>query len=272
MGRQFTQANKQGIGGFTIVETMLVLAITGVMIAGLLVGLGSSIGAQRYKDSVSTLKSMVQDQYSQIENVANDRDASWNCGSSATPAQGGTGTAPGQTDCVLLGRYMTIEGTKITTATIVGYEVARTGGESDVKEIKDNYTLGVSQDTITNTTLEWGAEIAWPESGSGAKNPQTPRSIAILILRSPNSGTSYTFTSDTTPAIEAVSSATLTDMMVEDTNAIPGQAQRTVCIEPDGVTVPEKFALSIGQAANGSTSIETRTFATIQSLGGDSKC
>ncbi len=258
--------------GFTIIETMLVLAITGVLIAGLLIGVGSSVSAQRYKDSVATFKSLLQDQFSQVTNVSNDRDSNWTCGSAASPAQSNGGAAPGQSDCVLLGRYVSVVGGDITQAVVVGYQNSQTAAASDVATVKADYTLGISTSSIATSSLEWGAQLAWPKAGTSAKSPTMPRSIAVLILRSPDSGTSYTFTSDTVNDISAVSSATLKAMMVESTTAIPGQSQRTLCIDPNGVGVPEMLAVYIGQAANGPGSIESRSFTVIKQNGGDSQC
>jgi prepilin-type N-terminal cleavage/methylation domain-containing protein len=258
--------------GFTIIETMLVLAVTGVLIATLLVGVGASINAQRYKDSVVSLQSLLQSQYSLANDVSNARTANWTCNSNATPVPSAGGTAPGQSDCVLIGRYLSIVGGDVSSAAIVGYENSTASAPNDVAEINNNYTLGISSDSIDATTLEWGSAIAWPTSGTGAKSPTMPRAIAILILRSPSSGTSYTFTSDTVYDIKTMTSANLKAMMVISTNTVPGQMERTICVDPNGVTVPEKTAVYIGQAASDASAIETRTNATIQSLGGDTKC
>lgn len=259
--------------GFTIIETMLVLAVTGVLIAGLLVGIGSSIGVQRYKDAVSTLKSQVQAQYAEVEFVTNDRDATWTCGSTAVPAQNGTGVAPGQSECIVLGRYMTIVGGDIQTATVVGYQTGSSAAANDVASIIADYTLGISTNTIESSSLEWGARIAWPVSGTGSRPSDTgTRSIAILLLRSPDSGTTYTFTSDTVVPIDGVSSDTLEEMMIANTGTVPGQMARTICIDPSGVVVPEKLALYIASAANGASSVEARSDGVIASLGGDTKC
>lgn len=268
MGTHFKQ-------GFTIIETMLVLAITGVLIAGLLVGLGSSISNQRYKDSVSTFKNLIQDQYSQIDNVTNDRDASWTCGSNAVPAQAdsGSGTSPGQSDCVLLGRYLGIVNDQVTTATVVGYPKSSLASSETITSIKTDYTLGISTSSVATTSLEWGAQIAWPSKGTGAKSPTTPRSLAILMIRSPENGTAYTFTSDTVNDINSVSSATLTSMMVANIAATnPGQGARTICIDPNGFSVPEKLAVYMGAGASGPGSIEIRTKALTAAAGGDTEC
>lgn len=255
--------------GFTIIETMLVLAITGVLIAGLLVGIGSSISNQRYGDAVSSFKALLQDQYSRVSNVSNDRDADWTCAANATPVQAGGGIAPGQSDCVLLGRYVGVVNGDISMATIVGYENSTAAGTNDITELKDNYTLGVSTSSVETTTLEWGAQIAWPKSGGGFRNPTTPRSLAIFILRSPNSGTTYTFTSDTVVDVADISSATLKAMMVQTTASYPGQGARTICVDPGGVGVPEILAVNISSGASAPGAIETRSNATAAALVAD---
>lgn len=257
--------------GFTIIETMLVLAVTGVLVATLLVGIGASINTQRYKDSVISLKSLLQSQYSMSDNVSNGRGTGWTCGSSAKPAPLSNGIAPGQSDCVLIGRYLSISDNAVSSASVIGYEVSKAVAVNDVVEIKSNYTLGISTDTIDATTLDWGSSIAWPSSGSGSKSPTTPRQIAILVIRSPSSGTSYTFTSDNVFNINAVTSASLKAMMVVGPT-IPGQMSRTICVSPNGVVVPDMNSVYIGEAASGASAIETRTNGTIQSLGGNTRC
>jgi type II secretory pathway pseudopilin PulG len=253
--------------GFTIIETMLVLAITGLLITGLLVGLGSSIGVQRYRDAVSSLKATMQAQYAAAEDVTNSRDDSWTCGSSAIPVQGAEVKAPGQSDCVILGRYMSIDDTNITTATVIGFETPQAPATNELMTIRNNYTFGIATDTIARSTLEWGAQIAWPASGGGSRSQTTPRAISILFLRSPVSGTSYTFTNDNAPLIEAVSSDVLKGMMAQ-----ARQGQRTICVDPNGVTVPENFAVYISAGASSSDAVQTRSNATIRALGGDSVC
>lgn len=259
--------------GFTIIETMLVLAITGVLIAGLLVGLGSSIGNQRYLDAVYSFKSLLQDQYSKINNVTNDRDTNWTCAANATPVQNGTsGTAPGQSECVLLGRYVGIVNDQVTMATVVGYPKSGKASSGTVSSIVSDYTLGISTSSIETTPLEWGAQIAWPSSGSGSRPSTTPRSLAILMIRSPENGTSFTFTSDIVNQIDSISSTTLTAMMQTTVVSSPGQGPRTVCLEPGGVAVPEKLAVYIGAGASGLGSIEVRSKALTAAAGGDTQC
>lgn len=258
--------------GFTIIETMLVLAITGALVMAFTVGVGASISNQRYRDSVITFQALLQDQYSAIDNVRNDRDANWSCDASAQPSQGGVGTiAPGQSDCVLMGRYVSVVGGAITMATVVGYQTGLGTKSSDIATVRENYTLGISESSIERDTIDWGGEIRWPVSGAGSRPGGGTRSISILFVRSPETGSTYTFTSDDVRDVASISNEVLKEMMIVG-DSIPGQRERTICVQPNGAAVPEKIAIYIAAGANGPGSIETRTPGTILAAGGDTKC
>ncbi len=180
--------------GFTIIEVMLFLAVTGLLAVGILVGSGVSIGQQRYRDSVNSLKSFIQEQYSETTNVANDRAATWTCDSTAviktTPV--GSGQARGTSDCVRMGRFITIDtsGTKLTASNVIGYRNAgATTAASDVLELQTNYQLGSSPIDQTSEDVAWGATVVKPKT-------KVPLPLSLLIIRSPLSGSIMTFTVD----------------------------------------------------------------------------
>ena len=52
--------------GFTIIETMLVLSVTGLLSVGIMVGWSVNINRQRYDDSVNTFKSDIQQIFSDV--------------------------------------------------------------------------------------------------------------------------------------------------------------------------------------------------------------
>jgi type II secretory pathway pseudopilin PulG len=259
--------------GFTIIETMLFLAITGVLVASMLVGVGTAINIQRYHDSVTSFQSFLQGQYSSVTNVDNERDASWHCGATAATTQVGTSQNPGQSDCVILGRYITIVGGTTTVTDVDGYQTGTSAG-NDITALKTGYSLGLSTVNTRTDSLAWSTVIAWPTSGTGFKNPTTPRSIAILIIRSPISGSTYTFTSDTVPPIANVDDTALKAMLVTGIGTAPyeGQGQRTICVDSQGLVFTGNVAVYIHAYANGATSIENRSNDIIASLGGDTKC
>jgi len=249
--------------GFTIIETMLFLAITGALVVGVLVGTGASINIQRYRDSVTSLKSLIQKQYSDALNVQNGvRAKAIACDASASVSETGATQPRGQSDCVVMGKLVTIDNTTVTTSTVIGAGV-NSGNLSDVDLIK-SYNLSILNSTSETSQLEWGTKIAWPVSGGGAKNPTTPREIAILIVRSPQSGQIYTFSADDIHA-------SLKSMIVAG-RSIPGQSQRTICIDSDGLFTGDSMAVSLGVYATGASDIETRSNNTNLVAGVDSKC
>lgn len=257
--------------GFTIIETLLFLSITGVMIVALMAGVGVSVNTQRYQDSVNSFKSFLQDQYGELQNVFNDRSSDWNCSSGANTLEGGPSTTPrGQSSCVLLGKYVVVRDSTIETSTVVGYEV---GDEiaGDIATIRNNYDLGLSSVDRSTTQLDWGTSIAWPPSGPNAATAGTSRTLAVLIVRSPVSNSVYTFTSDDVPEFDDTSSATLKEMIVTG-NSVPGQAARVVCVDADGLSMTGNRAVYISAYATNASSIETRTNEIILQSGGTEQC
>ncbi|MDO4729978.1 MAG: type II secretion system protein [Candidatus Saccharibacteria bacterium] len=55
--------------GFTIIETMLFIAITGLVFAGVVIGTNGSLRSQRYRDTVQSFISSIRDVYSRAENT-----------------------------------------------------------------------------------------------------------------------------------------------------------------------------------------------------------
>jgi type II secretory pathway pseudopilin PulG len=254
--------------GFTIIETMLFLAITGVMVATLLVGVGASINVQRYQDSVLSLKSLLQSQYSSIENVENSRDNNWKCDSSARTSQTGTLQAVGQSDCIIIGRYVEISGSDITVATVTGYKNPNaTPTGNDINIIKTVYVLGLSGVSQDKETLEWGTSIAWPVGGGTGT-----RSTGIMILRSPDSGSIYTFTTDTPVPIANTTAATLNAMIIPGTLANQNQRENTICVDPQGLVLTGTRAVVIRAGASSALGVETRTNEVMQTLGVTTRC
>jgi hypothetical protein len=184
--------------GFTIIETMLFLAVTGLLAVGILVGSGVSIGQQRYRDSVNSLKSYIQSQYSEVTNVVNGRASTWTCNSAAnvSPVDVTVGQSRGTSDCVILGRYITVDaaGTTLATSNVVGYpQPGASQASSDIAELTTNYKLGLSPVDPSTTQVSWGAQIVKPKT-------TTPMPLAMLIMRSPLSGSVLTFIKQGTPA------------------------------------------------------------------------
>jgi hypothetical protein len=181
-----------------------------------------------------------------------------------------------------MGRYVSVVNDTITAASILGYEKSNIAATNDITDITTNYQLGISPSSVTTTTLEWGAAIAWPKSGGDDDAPTgvlpTPpqRAIGILIVRSPISGTTYTFTSNTVYNINTITSANLIAMMAPNSATLSGQMQRYLCIDPSPgslvVTGSEKLSVVIDQSASDASGIEMRSDSVTASLGGKTRC
>jgi len=262
------------LSGFTIIETVLFLGITGLLVLGVMIGVGANVNVQRYRDATETFKSVIQSQYADVTNVQNGRSAQQQCNSAAGVVDNPSGAARGQSDCMIIGKYVRIVKNKISAYTVLGREKANVT-PSDTKDItllKQKYTLNISRTEVVEKTMEWGTEIARPIV-SGVTAGRTPRSIAMLILRSPDSGQVYTFWTNTVPSdadIENLSVTTapsfLTNMIVAGTTT-PGQAAQTLCIESSGLFNQGQMALYIAPYAASTSAVELVSKETLAGKG-----
>lgn len=232
--------------GFTIIETMLVLSITAVMVVALLVGVSANINSQRYRDSVNGLKSLIQEQFSGTVNVQNEiKPTQISCDSNANVQTSGQTKPRGQSDCVLMGRYIEIVQNQVTTSSVVGaYDSSTTSSVNDVALLQST-DISILASSSETSSLEWGTAIAWPLGG-----PNTPRSTYILILRSPVSGSVYVFNSET--------KIPLTNMIV-DSDATPGRAEQIICIDSGGLVIGNGLSVFINGSATSESDIQFRS-------------
>lgn len=182
--------------GFTIIETMLFLAITAALAVAILVGTGAAINQQRYHDAVNSLRSYLQDQYSRVSTVSNDRDGHYGCDGAGQVSTTGTGEARGTSDCLILGRLVSVDdsGQRLAAANVVGYRQAVGPQATDIDELKA-YKIGLSPIDTDDQVVGWGATIVQPKTTK-------PQAASILIVRSPLSGRILTFSQVGTPVTD----------------------------------------------------------------------
>jgi len=224
--------------GFTIIETLLFLAITGALVAGVMTGVGVSLNAQRYKDSVETFKSQLQGQYSELSSVQNTGDKGYTCNASGVIVTSAN-QLKGQSNCLLMGRYITLSGANVTTYPVVGVPPVTgigTGTSGDVAALR-TYTLRVVDAAVDRSTFEWAV--------------RTPAPVSLLFIRSPESGHTFVFTSDSAPA--APTPAILRTMLAD-----ANRGERTICLNGDGLS-RSNMGIYIAAGATGPSSIESRS-------------
>lgn len=261
----------QSTAGFTIIESMLFLAITGALIVGVIVGTGATIGIQRYRDAAETFKSVLQEQYASLSSVQNSRDSSWSCDATARPVEDGS-EQRGQSGCMMVGRYLRIEGSDIAIYNVLARSNSGSTGVNDIQRMKNGYIFNVDTTSIDKKTMEWGAALAWPSAGAEARTPTSPRSIGIFIVRSPDSGQIYTFTNDTVPTpADTVGPSTFSALLVAG-DSVPGQAARTLCVASNGLFVSNDQAVYLAAAASGASAVERRSNDYMAGLGVATRC
>ncbi len=248
--------NRFASSGFTIIETLLYLGITSVLMAGVMMGTGGVINNQRYRDSVTSLQSFLQKQYIDVSNVDNSTNGN-TCGGTALVARG-------QSDCVVLGRYITSNPADHTTL-IVKRVIGRvpsvsSTGLTDAQifaflTTQGGYNAVVDPNVIatTNYDLEWGSEMHSDTStGAGLLN------FSLLILRSPETGVVRTF--------------------INNNSIIPDNQIKSNLISQAALTVPLKICLNASSYYSGPKSavlVNANAAATsaIETLGsGSSGC
>src|SRR5688500_5854731 len=96
--------------GFTIIETMLFLGISGLLLVMLLAGTTVTIQRQRYSDSINSTQSLFQRQFNEAMNVTNAREGKELCNASnfIVPTDDASAEARGTSDCLVLGKAIDI--------------------------------------------------------------------------------------------------------------------------------------------------------------------
>jgi type II secretory pathway pseudopilin PulG len=186
--------------GFTIIEVVLFLAITGGLFAALMIGVNAGITQQRYLDSVRSYKALLQNQYSEVLNTRNE-NVDQKCSLRNDGTVDGTGPllTKGTSKCVILGRAIRITdgGKNVTTSSVTGYDL--TGQDSAKISTSDDatalklYQFKVADFDKQTIELDWGSYLTPLPVISG--NPQS--TAVILIVRSPATGLIRIFTSPT---------------------------------------------------------------------------
>lgn len=210
-------------GGFTIVEVILFLALTGLLLLAAMAGVNANINNTRFNDAIRSSVSYLQGQYDQVSNGRNDRDAALSCDSALNL---GTGTTPpGMTDCAVLGRFIKLEGSEFTARYILGYSPV------PLSQLTQEDTAALAQMTIVVADDHAPAssfQVPWSIAVTGSSVSSTSP-LGLAIIRSPVSGNVmyYTFpTSSGTPSPNNVqSSLTLANR----------NRQVTVCFEGEGL-------------------------------------
>ncbi len=212
--------------GFTIVEVMLFLALSGFLLVGILVGTGSNIANQRYKDAVEDAVDALRSAYSFVADTqVQTRETNMGvCGNTVDGKTNSDGsdknTGRGRTTCAVYGAVVTIKGDTIQTTSLIGRdyydfintldsdtpidsdtEIILNPSSSDTSLLKALHANNLAYQCPSNNTacktvgvagsvrtrkLKWDTVFKTPNSVSGGKNEDLE--LTLLIYRSPRTG------------------------------------------------------------------------------------
>lgn len=234
--------------GFTIIEVTLFLALTGLLAVLLLGGWTTMINTQRYKDSVKTTQTFIQEQYNLVYSVENGRGDNLRCSGGTVTDAGGTGESRGQSDCVLMGRYLHVNnGTRIDVYAIVGDEPASGTASSDIDSIRAYTPQRVGSEvglTRNKLNVPWQAEVVGTAGSTDTQN------FAIAIIRTPSSGIVHTYATTAPNDGSLPEVAALVSAANEQTNTY-------MCLDPGNPLAGGRMGVMIKARASSQSFVET---------------
>ena len=170
----FSQGDKRQ--GFTIIEVLLFLAISGMLLAGLLIGIGDNIARQRYNEAVEDLADVLRSQYAyttdvQISTRGVDDGVCYGLISDDIVTDGDTAeeiqryfasieesksesiSGRGRTNCVVYGMVVTINDDTIQSTTMIGkdYRTLMRQVELGLMTIEE---VGFTNDKLVNGEVD----------------------------------------------------------------------------------------------------------------------
>ncbi len=193
--------------GFTIIEVTLFLGISGVLIAGILLGATRNINNQRYRDTVEQTRNVIQGQYDRVYSLTNDDvgEAGNINPCSEVPQESHRGT----TNCLYVGRLIEVRPsdrddaeTEVRLSPIIAMPqtadgtlpplfgaadtsaAQATSGRSNGANPIEGYTVRphtANEQLIETRSLDWGLRVVRP----GGEEHQP---FSMVILRSPVNG------------------------------------------------------------------------------------
>ena len=208
--------------GFTIIETMLVLSLTGLLFVGLIAGFSGNLARQRYKDAVQDVAEQLRSLYSFVYNpqvALRDKTNSACYGLSAGTNELGDkiNANRGRSNCVVLGIVASIHKDTIETTTLMARDVSRDDlsgkSELEILQYAQANNLVAIGSNATNCKITTGGEMSlytmkWGSKLTKRESKDKSVRATLLIYRSPRNGSIHTYVwddvvSDPTSAVDS---------------------------------------------------------------------
>ena len=212
--------------GFTIIEVALVLAVSGLLLIGVISTTSGAIARQRYNDSVQSVTEHLRVLYTQVNNPQNPQ------------AEAGSG---GRTNQAIYGKFVVFKNDNgvsvIESQTIIGKAEVFNGGDSSFATTSDltKADLSLQPNSTEEYRAPWEATIEKANSNPDNHDLYTG---SLLILYSPNGGAIHTYVTSSSDFNEALktSGATATiNLCVNSPDlSAAGGVRRNIRLAKDG--------------------------------------
>ena len=248
--------------GFTLLEVTLFLALSGILMIGLVVGANVSISRQRYNDSVNSFVGFISNTYNDVLNVSSDISV--------------TGTdGPGRTTKAVYGKLITfgeLEGSasnpnalvkEIYSYDVVGDAVSSTKitSSSTISMLKDEVNASIYKDDKSfyrkkTFNIPWDAYLQKPNNINGTIN-SNQFTGALLVVRSPATGTVRTYVYVGTVEALHNNTGSLSSLRTRFTNLLTSltEEQLDICIDSDDNSNANRNNIRILRRANNSSGV-----------------
>lgn len=240
--------NTQSPRGFTIIEVMLFLAVSGALAAAILVGSSAVIGQQRYRDSVHSFKGLIQEQYGQVANVMNGDTRNPICSESGgvliINEDDSARQTRGTSECVILGRFMLVRPEQVTVYNVIAKEPDGGSAEGSDVAVLGSYSFTVHQPE--EHAISWRARLVEPGTSDDV-------SAGVLIVRSPLSGAVLTYVKDVPGDMEDDAIGAMLAGMISDGN----MTRKEFCVDSQGMSgMGSRLAVRINERASNQSAVE----------------
>jgi len=178
--------------GFTIIEVMLFLAISGLMLIVAFTGVRGRNESSQFTDSMRSLQSFIQKTQTDLYNGVNVRTNGQNCtiDASGNLSAGGS-TEPGKSDCIMLGRLLEFNSGSGSGSISVHSVVGKYLSYSDLSNVTGgDIDYIVASKPHIYTGLDSSYDIRWGTKFTGAKQAGA-YTKTLAFLRSPAATTIY---------------------------------------------------------------------------------
>ena len=162
---------RRATAGYTIVEVIIVLAVTGGLLVSAMLVLGGKQSQTQSSESAHLFESNIEATSREVASGFYSSDYSCTAVSAGPVSLGAGGEAGGNTGCIFLGKVINMEPTTSTTINIVGRQFIDGSTTDDVSTIAEAQPVKVTSGT-TQFTYPYSLRVTKILDSAGASNYQ----------------------------------------------------------------------------------------------------